>query len=198
MRRILGLLLGLLLCLQCALAEDVAAYRGDGRYMLTVTAETTVARGLFGADPFATLPVGARVIATNVSTVSSGTGELWYEVYLPGSGYGYIRGDAVVMDEPLRVAYQPGFGVSAALFNVENPENYRVEIVSLDDLEHPVMSVQGVITQKQQDGSYRMGGAFNSASDVCKTTTETLCATLYDVDDQPVEVLTIIFDAPNW
>lgn len=198
MGRLICLLVCVLLCLPCALAEETAEYRGDGRNMLTVMKDTSVSRKLFGAEPMALLPAGTRVIATNVSVISSGNGELWYEVYLPDMGYGYIRSTNVAMDAPLRVAYQPGFGVSAALFDVENPENYRVEIISLDDLEYPVMGVQSVFSQKQDDGSYALGGAFSSASDVCKTTRETLCATLYDMEGQPVEVLTIIFDAPNW
>lgn len=96
------------------------------------------------------------------------------------------------------VAYHPGYSVSAALFTVEDPEAVRVEIVSLDDLEFPVITVRGVHPYLQEDGSWTLVAAFDTASDVCKTTRETLRATMYSIEGAPLEILTLYFHAPNW
>lgn len=197
MRRILCVLLLLLLSL-CALAEEQTLYQGDGQYMLTVTVETICSRKPFGGDEITLLQPGTRLITTNTTMISSGNGELWYQVYLPGQGYGYVNGADVQYDEPQRLAYRPGFGVSAALFTVENPEDVRVEVTSLDGLEYPVVTLHRIYTQQQEDGMWCFFAAFGTASDVCKTTDEVLCATLYGLDGEPIEMLTLSFYAPFW
>lgn len=196
MRRMLCVLLLLTLPF-CALAE-APAYQGDGQYMLTVTVETICSRTPFGGEKITLLQPGTRVITNNVGAISSGNGEHWCQVYLPGYGYGYVKGTDVQYDEPQRLAYRPGFGVSTALFTVENPEEVRVEVESLDGLEYPVVTLQRIYTQQQEDGKWRFFAAFGTASDVCKTTDEVLRATLYGPDGEPIEVVRLSFYAPFW
>lgn len=197
MRRILCVLLLLLLPL-CVLAEEQLLYQGDGQYMLTVKAETICSRTPFGGEEITRLQPGTRIITNNLAMTSSGNGELWYQVYLPGHGYGYVKGDDVQPDEPRRLPYHPGFGVSTALFTVENPEAMRVEVVSLDDLEYPVVTLQYVYPSQEENGTWRFIAAFGTASDVCKTTDEAVCATLYGPDGEPIEVVTIAFFTNSW
>lgn len=190
-----------LLCLflpALAVAEAPTGYLGDGVGMSTVTAETSCYRQPREGTVLTLLPEGARVIATGETVIASGNWQTWSRVYVPGHGYGYVEDRCLQQDEPRRIAYQPGFGVSAALFTVADANQVYVGIASLDGLEFPVITVQRIYSQQQEDGSYVMAAAFNSASDVCKTTRESLCATLYNLDGQPLEVLTLVFDAPTW
>lgn len=117
---------------------------------------------------------------------------------LPDASEMLMLSRAFCPESTKEVAYQPGYPVSAALFTVDAPEAVRVEIVSLDDLEYPVVTVRGVYQHQQEDGSWTLVAAFDTASDVCKTTRETLRATLYSIDGTPLEILTLYFHAPNW
>ena len=196
MRRILCVLLCLLLP-SLALAEE-QGYLGDGWCMLTVTTETSCLRAPGDTAPQLTLPEGTRAIVCREMLQTSGTGAVWYRVYLPDAGYGWVSGDHVQLDEPRLLTYQPGFGVSVALFTVDDPASYRVEVASLDELEYPVVTWERIMSRQQEDGGYLLIAVFSTASDVCKTLKENLCATLYGPDGQPLEVLTLTFDAPTW
>lgn len=196
MRRILCAVLALLLPL-ISLAEEEPLYQGDGQYMLTVMTETACSRTPFGEEEFAMLQPGMRVLATSLS-MTGGNGEAWHQMYLPGQGYGYVSGADVVPDEPKQLTYHPGFGVSTALFAVENPEAMRVEVVSLDGLEYPVVTLHSVYPVQEENGPYRFILSFDTASDVCKTTEESVCATLYGPDGEPVEAVTIAFFTISW
>ena len=190
----------LILCLMLpslVLAEE-NAYQGDGWCMLTVLAETECLRAPGDMAPRLTLPEGTRAIVCREMFPTSGTGAVWYKVYLPDAGYGWVNGDDVQLDAPRMIAYQPGFGLSVGLFTVEDPTQYRVEVTSLDELEYPVVTCERVMAKQQEDGGYLLIASFATASDVCKTLKENLCATLYGPDGQPVDVLTLIFDAPTW
>lgn len=192
-------LLCLLICLlwSCALAEEVA-YQGDGWCMLTTLKETALCQDAAGGDELTCLPEGMRVIVAREMLMTSGLGESWYQVYLPEWGYGWVRGEDVQLDEAKQITYQPGFGVSVGLFTVEDPAQYRVEVTSLDHLEYPVVELMWIWHKALPEGGYQLIGAFSTAADVCKTLQESLCATLYDLNGQPVEVLRMNFDAPLW
>lgn len=196
MKRLICLLLCLLALLPCALAEDAAEYRGDGRAMLTVTAETALFR-LPGEEKLTQLPAGMRLITTGKTLVTE-DGTAWYEVYTPEYGYGCLATGCVQADESVIVAYRPGYGVSAPLFTVADPAQVRVEILSLDGLEYPVVTLRSVISVEQEDGSWNLVAAFDTAGDVCKTTRERVTATLYDLEGQPLEARMLEFHAPSW
>ncbi len=196
MKRLLCMLLGLLLCLPCALGEEGAGYLGDGRTMLTVTQPAALCP-LPGGEALTQLAAGTRLIATG-ETFMTEDDAAWYEVYLPEYGYGFLDTRCVQAEEGKSVPYQPGFGVSVSLFTVGDPEQYRVEVVSLDGLEFPVVTFQYIMPQQQEDGRYLLIAVFATASDVCKTLKENLCATLYDPDGQPLEVVPLYFHAPSW
>lgn len=193
MRKMLCLLL-LLLLPACVLAEE-SPYRGDGQSMVTVLAETPLMDP--DGEKILRVAAGARMIATDESAVGS-SGELWCGVYLPGVGYGYVLQEDVRADAPQQLAYRPGFAVSAALFTVADPAACRVEVVSLDQLEYPVIRLTRVFSRQLEDGSWQLLASFDCAADVCKTTRETLIATLYAPDGEPAEVRMLIFDAPLW
>lgn len=186
----------LILCLLLpVLASAETDYRGDGQYMLTVLRDTDCIQAPGGKE-MAALAAQSRVIATgSVEVIGS---ETWQEIYLPGEGYGYVRSAFVLPEEPQLVAYHPGFGVSVGMFTVADPEQVRTEIISLDGLEYPVVELQRIEATRQEDGSYLLIAQFDTAGDVCKTTKEQLCATLYDLAGNPLEVLTMVFDAPVW
>lgn len=196
MKRLLCMLLGLLLCLPCALGEEGAGYLGDEQTMLTVTQPAALCP-LPGGEVLTQLAAGTRLIATGETFVAEDDAA-WYEVYLPEYGYGFLDARCVQEEEGKSVPYHPGFGVSVSLFTVEDPEQYRVEVVSLDGLEFPVVELTQIWAQAQTDGQYHMIAAFSTAPDVCKTTNERLCATLYDLEGTPLEVVTLYFHAPNW
>lgn len=180
------------------LRQSGTVYQQDGWTMLTVTAETACLASPGDGKELTRLPEGARAIVCREMLLISGRGSAWYRVFLPGTGYGYVDGGSVRLDEPMQVAYQPGYSVSAALFTVADPSAVRVEILSLDNLEFPVITPGRITAQPQTDGSYRLIAEFATASDICKTRSESLCATLYGADGVPLEVLTLLFDAPNW
>lgn len=182
----------LLLMPLCVAAESVD-YQADGWCMLTVVTDTDF---LFspGDDVLTRLPAGTRMIVCQDPTVSSD----WYRVYAAEKGYGYVSGDDVQLDAPIPMIYQPGFGVSGGLFTVDDPALYRVEVASLDNLEYPVVTVGRISPQLRENGQYLLVCAFTTAADVCKTTQERLCATLYDLEDRPLEVVMLTFDAPLW
>lgn len=197
MRRMICLLLCLLLPAM-VWAEGAGGYRGDGQGMATVTVETNCYRQPREGTVRTLLPEGARVITTGETVIASGNWQTWRRVYVPGHGYGYVEEGCIQQDEPRLIGYHPGFGVSAALFTVADANQVYVGITSLDNLEFPVISVGNIYSQQQEDGSYVMSAAFTTAADVCKTTSERLCATLYDLEGEPIEVLVLEFDAPNW
>lgn len=197
MRKMLCFLICLLLP-SLVMAEESAAYQGDGWCMLTVTEETLCLRAPGDAEPLLNLPVGTRAIVCREALITSGRGDAWYRVYLPDNGYGYVNGSHIQLDEPRLIPYVPGYGVGVDLFVVEAPEQYRVEVTSLDGLEYPVVEFQRISSRQQEDGQYQLNASFSTAADVCKTLQENLCVTLYTLDGRPMEVLTLAFDAPTW
>ena len=196
MRKMLCVLLCLLL-LPAAWAEEDSAYLGDGIGMLTVTEDAYCYRQPHEGTRLTWLTVGARVIETDETVIASGSWDMWHRVYVPGRGYGYVLDAHVQPEEARLVGYQPGFGVSTALFAVADADQVRVEIASLDNLEFPVITLQDISVQ-ERDGSDQIIAAFTTAGDVCKTTRETLLATLYDLAGEPIDVIKLEFDAPHW
>ena len=188
----------LLLLLPVLTLAEEAAYQGDGWCMLTVLTETALCRDAAGGDELTRLPEGARAIVAREMLMTGGLGESWYRVYLPEWGYGWVSGEDVLLDEARQITYQPGFGVSVGLFTVDDPAQYRVEVTSLDNLEYPVVTLAWVWDKALPEGGSQLVAVFDTAADVCKTLKENLCATLCDLDGQPVEVLMLTFDAPLW
>ena len=182
--RLVCLLGCLLMCLSAAAEET--AYRQDGQYMLTLT-EAAALYAEPSGEAVVLLETGARLIATGVMREN-----IWHEVYLPGTGYGYVSGGAVP-DEPQRELYQPGFGLTVGLFSVTDPSAVRVEITSPDGLEYPIVHLDRIFSRQQEEGWLLCAG-FSTAADICKTSRERICATLYDAQGQPLAVKTLIFD----
>lgn len=192
MKRWMCLILCLLLPVMAA-AEN-ADYRGDGQHMLLLLHETACLREP-GGEELAVLTAQSRVIATGAAETSGG--KIWHEVYLPGRGYGFVPGACVLPEESRLITYHPGFGVSVGLFTVEDPEQVRVEITSPDGLEYPVVELMWISSQAQEGGTL-LTAHFSTAADVCKTTRERICATLYDLNGNPLDLMMMEFDVPGW
>ncbi len=171
-------------------------YRGDGQYMLTVTESTPVYR-LPGAGEMAVIPAGTRMIACN--DYPGEQGMIWCGAYSCEQGYCYLPGDTVALeDRPQELSYQPGFGQTVALFTVDDPAKYRVEVKRVHEAECILAQLTRVTAQPQANGQYLLVGHFTLEENVCKVTREAHTATLYDLHDQPVEVNTFVFDLPRW
>lgn len=173
------------------------AYRGDGQYMLTVTEAAPVYR-LPGAGEMGTVAAGTRMIACNDFFAQPDV--IWCAAYSREYGYCWLPGTAVSLeDKAQELFYQPGFGQTVALFTVDNPENYRVEVEKVDkDEECSVATLTRITALPQEDGNYLLVGHFDLEENVCKVTREALMATLYDLAGVPAEVKPFVFDLPKW
>ncbi len=172
-------------------------YRGDGQYMLTVTESTPVYR-LPGAGEMDVVPAGTRMIACNDFFAQPEV--IWCAAYSRAYGYCWLPGTAVALeDKAQELLYNPGFGQTVALFTVDDPAQYRVEVEKADkEQECSVATLTRITALPQESGQYLLVGHFSLEENVCKVTREMLQATLYDLDGQPVEVHPFVFDLPKW
>lgn len=93
--------------------ETVEKYLGDGCGMLRLTAKGVNFRRTPGGTRLGTYDKGTRFVWC--STQEKG-GYTWYRVWSEDYGYGYIRGDMVQVEPPLRIVYTPGKETAFTLF----------------------------------------------------------------------------------
>lgn len=93
--------------------QTVDKYLGDGRGMLRVLVDGVNFRRTPGGKRLGVYDKGERFVWC--STTEKG-GYTWYRVWSEEHGYGYLRGDMVQEDAPLRLVYTPGKETAFTLF----------------------------------------------------------------------------------
>lgn len=93
--------------------ETVEKYLGDGSGMLRLTMKGVNFRRTPGGTRLGTYDKGTRFVWCD--TQEKG-GYTWYRVWSEDYGYGYIRGDMVQVEPPLRIVYTPGKETAFTLF----------------------------------------------------------------------------------
>lgn len=93
--------------------ETVEKYMGDGQGMLRLTMKGVNFRRTPGGTRLGAYDEGTRFVWCD--TQQKG-GYTWYRVWSEDHGYGYIRGDVVQEEPPLRIVYTPGKETAFTLF----------------------------------------------------------------------------------
>lgn len=94
-------------------AKTVEPYIGDGRGMLRLTKKGVNFRRTPGGTRLDSYDAGTRFVWCD--TQKKG-GYTWYLVWSEEHGYGYVRGDTVQVEPPLRIVYTPGKETAFTLF----------------------------------------------------------------------------------
>lgn len=94
-------------------APTVEKYLGDGQGMVRVAMKGVNFRRTPGGTRLGAYDEGARFVWC--STQEKG-GYTWYRVWSEDYGYGYLRGDTVQVEPPLRIVYTPGKETAFTLF----------------------------------------------------------------------------------
>lgn len=106
--------------------ETVEKYLGDGDGMLRLRMKGVNFRRTPGGTRLNTYDEGTRFVWCD--TQEKG-GYTWYRVWSENEGYGYIRGDMVQVESPMRIVYTPGKETAFTLFIT--PDTGRTLIPSL-------------------------------------------------------------------
>lgn len=93
--------------------KTVEKYLGDGSGMLRVAMNGVNFRRTPGGARLGAYDEGARLVWCD--TQEKG-GYTWYRVWSEDFGYGYLRGDMVQIEPPLRIVYTPGKETAFTLF----------------------------------------------------------------------------------
>lgn len=94
-------------------APAVDRYLGDGQGMLRLIKPGVNFRRTPGGTRLGTYDEGTRLVWCRTETKG---GYTWYRVWTQEHGYGYIRGDVVLEEEPQRIIYTPGEAAEHMLF----------------------------------------------------------------------------------
>lgn len=94
-------------------AKVVEEYLGDGAGMLRIAVDGVNFRRTPGGTRLCQYDEGRRMVWC--STQEKG-GYTWYRVWTEDFGYGWVRGDMVQVEPPIRIVYTPGKETAYALF----------------------------------------------------------------------------------
>ncbi|MBQ2954430.1 MAG: hypothetical protein IJE07_12935 [Clostridia bacterium] len=94
-------------------AAVTEAYLGDGQGMLRITIDGVNFRRTPGGTRLGQYDEGTRMVWC--STQEKG-GYTWYRVWTADFGYGYVRGDMVQEEPPMRLVYTPGKETAFPIF----------------------------------------------------------------------------------
>lgn len=93
--------------------STVDKYLGDGSGMLRVLQDGVNFRRTPGGTRLGMYDKGQRAVWCDMTEKG---GHLWYRIWSPEYGYGYLRGDMVQEEPPLRIVYTPGKETAFPLF----------------------------------------------------------------------------------
>ena len=105
-----------LLQVSLRVSSDVATvdkYLGDGKGMLRLLEDGVNFRRTPGGKRLGTYDKGRRFVWCDMTEKG---GHLWYRVWSADYGYGYLRGDMLQEEPPLRIVYTPGKETAFTLF----------------------------------------------------------------------------------
>lgn len=94
-------------------AQTIEPYIGDGQGMLRIAVDGVNFRRTPGGKRLGQYDEGTRMVWCE--TQEKG-GYTWYRVWTEDFGYGFVRGDMVMEEPPLRLVYTPGKETAFLLF----------------------------------------------------------------------------------
>jgi len=94
-------------------ARTIEPYLGDGQGMLRIAVDGVNFRRTPGGTRLGQYDEGTRMVWCG--TQEKG-GYTWYRVWTEDFGYGFVRGDMVLEEPPLRLVYTPGKETAFTLF----------------------------------------------------------------------------------